>query len=139
MNPDKLQSIAVVTMEQENKEIDKVSEIQIVQNKIKTLTINLDKMYMDRLSGILAESDFERMYQRTKMERSSLEEKLKEMELIQQNPIKSDDLAKELVQRYLNSAYTSRELLVSLIERIELTEQKEIIIKFRFPELEAYS
>ncbi|MGN0135085.1 MAG: zinc ribbon domain-containing protein, partial [Anaerotignum sp.] len=139
LQPDKLQSIALAAMEQENRENDHESEIQNVQNKIYNLTINLDKMYMDRLNGLLAEADFERMYQRLKMERTTLEEKLKEMEMIQQNPIKSDILAKELVQRYLNSAYTSRELLVSLIERIELTEQKQIIIKFRFPELEAFS
>ena len=31
----------------------------------------------------------------------------------------------------------SRELLVSLIERVELTEDKEIIIKFRFQAPEA--
>ena len=30
----------------------------------------------------------------------------------------------------------SRELLVSLIERVELTEDKEIIIKFRFAQLD---
>ena len=139
LQPDKLQSIALAAMEQENRENDHESEIQNVQNKIYNLTINLDKMYMDRLNGLLAEADFERMYQRLKMERTTLEERLKEMEMIQQNPIKSDILAKELVQRYLNSTYTSRELLVSLIERIELTEQKQIIIKFRFPELEAFS
>lgn len=139
LQPDKLQSIAIAAMEQENRENDHESEIQNVQNKIYNLTINLDKMYMDRLNGLLAEADFERMYQRLKMERTTLEEKLKEMEMIQKKPIKSDILAKELVQRYLNSTYTSRELLVSLIERIELTEQKQIIIKFRFPELEAFS
>ena len=70
---------------------------------------------------------------------SSLEEKLKELERLKESPISSDTLSKELVQRFLQSAYTSRELLVSLIERIELTETKQIIIKFRFPELEAIS
>ena len=94
---------------------------------------------MDRLSGLLTETDFERMYQRMKIERTALEEKLKELERLKENPISSDALSKELVQRFLHSAYTSRELLVSLIERIELTETKQIIIKFRFPELEAIS
>ena len=35
----------------------------------------------------------------------------------------------------MDSAFASRELLVSLVERIELTEEKQIIIKFRFREL----
>ena len=41
-----------------------------------------------------------------------------------------------MVQRYLDSAYANRELLVSLIERIELTADREIIVKFRFAELQ---
>ena len=54
------------------------------------------------------------------------------------NP-KYDIVPYVLVQQFLDSAYTSRELLVSLIERVELTENKQIIIKFRFRELEAIS
>ncbi len=43
------------------------------------------------------------------------------------------------MKQFLESALTSRELLVSLIERVELSEKKESIIKFRFHELEAIS
>ena len=48
------------------------------------------------------------------MDRTSLEEKLKELG-------------------------SQKESLVSLVERVELTEDKQIIIKFRFRELEAIS
>lgn len=57
------------------------AEIQSLHSKIDNLTANLDKMYMDRLTGLLAEADFDRIYQRVKMERTSLEEKLKELNL----------------------------------------------------------
>ena len=50
----------------------------------------------------------------------------------------TEEKARALVKQFLDSALTSRELLVSLIERVELTEEKEII-KFRFHELEAIS
>jgi hypothetical protein len=40
------------------------------------------------------------------------------------------------VERFLDTASTNRELLVSLIERIELTADKQIIIKFHFNQLE---
>ena len=39
----------------------------------------------------------------------------------------------------METAWENRELLVSLIERVELTEEKEILLKFRFPEPEAIS
>ena len=70
------------------------------------------------------------------MDSTVLEEKLKKLEAQKESPISTEDRARELVQQYLTSACNSRELLVSLIERIELTEDKQIIIKFRFRELE---
>ena len=115
------------------------AEILSLHSKIDSLTANLDRTYMDRLTGLLAEADFESIYQRVKMERSSLEEKLKELEEQKESPVSTEEKARKLVQRFLDTAYTSRELLVSLIERVELTEDKQIIIKFRFRELEAIS
>lgn len=95
-------------------------------------------MYRDRLSGLLLEEDFQRMYQRLKAERLALEEQVKALEE-QVKPGNREEKAKALVKQFLDSALTSRELLMSLIERVELTQNKEIIIKFRFHELEAIS
>ena len=139
LDPNKLQPIAADAVEKARKAENHEAEIQSIQNKIDSLTANLDKMYMDRLTGLLAEADFERIYQRVKMDRTSLEEKLKELESQKESPVSTEDRARELVQQFLDSAYTSRELLVSLIKRVELTENKQIIIKFRFRELEAIS
>ena len=139
LDPNNLQPIAADAVEKARKAENHEAEIQSIQNKIDSLTANLDKMYMDRLTGLLAEADFERIYQRVKMDRTSLEEKLKELESQKESPVSTEDRARELVQQFLDSAYTSRELLVSLIERVELTENKQIIIKFRFRELEAIS
>ena len=139
LDPQKLQPIAADAVEKARQAENNEAEIQSIQSKIDSLTTNLDKMYMDRLTGLLAEADFERIYQRVKMERSSLEYKLKDLEDQKESPVSTEDRARELVQQFLDSAYTSRELLVSLIERVELTEDKQIIIKFRFRELEAIS
>lgn len=139
LDPNKLQPIAADAVEKARKAENHEAEIQSIQNKIDSLTANLDKMYMDRLTGLLAEADFERIYQRVKMDRTSLEEKLKELKSQEESPVSTEDRARELVQQFSDSAYTSRELLVSLIERVELTENKQIIIKFRFRELEAIS
>lgn len=139
LDPKKLQPIAADAVEKARQTESHEAEIQSLHGKIDSLTANLDKMYMDRLTGLLAEADFERIYQRVKIERNSLEDKLKELEAQKESPISTEDRARELVQQFLDSAYTSRELLVSLIERVELTEDKQIIIKFRFRELEAIS
>lgn len=139
LNPTELLPVAEKAVEEARRAENHEAEMQALHSKIDSLTANLDKMYLDKLSGLLTEADFERIYQRVKQERSSLEEKLKDLERQKASPIPKGDRARELVQRFIDSAFTSRELLVSLIERVELTADKQIIIKFRFRELEAIS
>ena len=137
LNPRELLPMAREAVEQAQKENAPENEMQAIQNKIDSLTANLDKMYMDRLSGLLAETDFERIYQRVKMERAALEDKLEALEAQKECTVSTEDRARALVQKFMDSAFTSRELLVSLIQRVELTEEKQIIIKFRFRKREA--
>ena len=75
------------------------------------------------------------MFSRMKLERKQLEKKRHELEQCQKSPVSNADWAKELVQRFVETVWESRELLVSLIERVELTADKEILIKFRFAQL----
>lgn len=135
LNPSELLPIAQEAVSQARQENALENELQALQGKIDSLTANLDQMYMDKLSGILSDTDFQRIYQKVKTDRTHLEEKRKELERQRESPVPQEDRAKELVQRFLNSACTSRELLFSLIERIELSEDKQIYIKFRFKQL----
>ena len=136
LNPDELLPVAQEAVENARKQSSLESELQALQSKIDSLTANLDRMYTDRLIGLLPEADFQRIFGRIKLEREQLEEKRQELELRQKSPVRSEDRARELVQRFIETAGENRELLVSLIERVELTEDKEIIIKFRFAKLD---
>ena len=136
LNPDELLPMAREAVENARKQNNLEAELQVVQAKIDSLTANLDRMYTDRLNGLLPEEDFQRIFNRTKLDRKLLEEKRQELELQEKSPVRSEDRARELVQRFIETAGESRELLVSLIERVELTEDKEVIIKFRFAQLE---
>ncbi len=132
LNPQKLLPIAKEAVEQAEKRGTAARERKALQSRIDSLTANLDQMYLDRLNGLLLDADFQRVYDRVKLERTQLEEQCKKLEPHQKSPVRREDRAKELVQRFLDSAETNRELLVSLVERVELTEEKEIIITFRF-------
>ena len=136
LNPDELLPVAQEAVENAEKRSSLETELQALQSKIDSLTVNLDRMYADRLSGLLPEADFQRIFSRIKLEREQLEEKRQELELRQKSSVRSEDRARELVQRFIETAGESRELLVSLIERVELTEDKEVIIKFRFAQLD---
>ena len=108
------------------------AKMDALQEKIDSLTKNIDRMYTDRLSGLLPETDFQRIFIRLKDQQGRLEERLQELEQWQKYPINQRDRALELTQRYRDTACASRELLVSLIERIELTENREVLIQLRF-------
>lgn len=135
LNADELLPMAQKAVEAARAADSTEAEIQSLRGKIDTMTVNLDRMYMDKLSGILGEDDFQRIYLKVKADRSKLEGQLKELEKKKESPAKAEDEAKALVQRFLDSACASRELLVSLIERIELSEDKQLYIKFRFKQL----
>ena len=135
LNPSELLPIAQEAVSQARQENALENELQAIQGKIDSLTVNLDQMYMDKLSGVLSDTDFQRIYQKAKADRAQLEEKRKELECQRESSVPQEDRAKELVQRFLDSACTNRELLFSLIKRIELSEDKQIYIKFRFKQL----
>ena len=135
LNADELLPMAQKAVESARAADSTEAEIQSLRNRIDTMTANLDRMYMDKLSGILGEDDFQRIYLKEKAERTKLESQLKELERKKESSAKAEDEAKALVQRFIDSACASRELLVSLIERIELSEDKQLYIKFRFKQL----
>lgn len=116
---------------------DDERERAALQGKIDSLTAHLDKVYMDKLGGVLDETDFQRIYAKVKTDRAALEQRLAQLDRPDYSPAKQAALAQELVEKFIQTAPTNRELLVSLIQRVELTADKQLIIKFRFRQLEA--
>lgn len=135
LQPEAFLPEAIAAVETADHKNAQEQEIQELHSKIDSLTANLDKMYMDKLSGLLAEDDFQRIYLKVKADRAQLETRLKALERDRENPASKGDRARELVQRFIDSAVTNRELLFSLIERVEIDENKRIYIKFRFKQL----
>lgn len=111
-------------------------EARSLEGRINALTDNLDKMYMDKLGGVLSEEDFQRIYLKIKEDRTQLEKKLlKVRKWEKENTVPGEERAKELVRRFLESIPANREFLFGLIERVELSEDKQIFVKFRFKQL----
>ena len=118
-------------------ETENEREINALKVRIDSLTAHLDKVYMDKLGGVLDEADFQRIYNRVKADRAALEKRLSQIDRPDYSPSEQADLARKLVERFLETASVNRELLVSLIERVELSEDRQIFIKFRFKQLES--
>ena len=134
LQADRLLSLAQKAIAVANAADRTQAEIQTLHTRIDTINANLDRMYMDKLSGILREEDFQRIYRKIKAHQAKLEAQLKNLEKKKESPANAEDEAKALVQRFLEQACAGRELLVRLIQRIELSEDKQLYIRFRIRE-----
>ena len=132
LNSASLLPIAQKTIERSQSENSVDSEIQAIDRKLNSISANLDQMYSDRLAGILDPEDFQRIYTKVKAERTELAAKLKVLQTQKESPAETEDQARALAQRFIEGSSNNRELLVSLIERIEYSEDKQLYIKFRF-------
>lgn len=134
--PDTLLPAAEAAVRQARQADALEGELRAAAERLAALDAHLDRLYSDRLNGLLEEQDFARVYEKVKAERAQLKKRQKELETQQKSPVQNEDRARELVRRFLDSVGENREMLVSLIERVELTEDKKILLKFRFAQLE---
>lgn len=132
---DKLQVAAIQFIKEREEIKHKSNDTMLLKSKLDSLTVNMDKIYMDKLEGVLSDSDFNRVYQRVKAERMMIEEKINALNALIENKeskISIEKRAENFATEFIEQICTNREVLISLIERVELTKEKEIIIKFRF-------
>lgn len=111
-------------------------DITALKTKIESIRMKIDSAYDDKLSGNIDNQTFQRIYAKLRDEEAAARTKLTELENSKKdNPSISEDKIRELAKRFTESENYTRELFVSLIERIELSENKELDIHFKFPEL----
>lgn len=95
------------------------------------ITLQIDRLCLDRFAGAMEEEDFSRLYQQLCTRRSQIDEKIAEAER-GEDAVDGEVLSGELTGHFLEGIKNDRTLLSQLIEKVELTEQRELIITFRF-------
>ncbi len=120
-----------------NIKIKKQKEINILDNKIRTNNSYIDKIYEDRLNGNIDMAMFKRLTSKYKDEieqlksrKKELEDELKNIDLVNDNNEKGEILKK--INEYLFFEKPSRNLLVNLIDKILISEDKTIEIHYKF-------
>ena len=137
LNLEEMQSIAKLEVARCDAESRTETDIRELGSKIEFLTSKLDQVYSDKLYGVLSHEDFERIYGKLKEDRENLSVKLKMLKSKSEAKVDNHEKAKELAERFINSIEANKELVFSLIERVELTQDKQIIIYWTFEEMEA--
>ena len=106
-------------------------EIKIISNKIKETNKTIDKIFEDKYKGLFEDEDFTRIYTRQIEIRKDMEERKKQLEKQAEKEGTMVDINK-LVKDFVNMEEITKAMLVSLVERIEIAESKDISIVYRF-------
>ena len=119
-------------------------KIEQIDKAIFDINNNLDKMYMDKLRGILQEEDYVRVSQKLSLERTKLNEQKQKLEqklIVTEDKIESKIHTKEekeldeLIENFLKFENPDKMFLYRLINKIEIDKDKNIYIYFNFSKL----
>ncbi len=115
-------------------------KIEQINKVIFDINTNLDKMYMDKLIGILQEEDYVRISQKFKFERTKLNEQKQKLigldnEIESKNYIKEEKELDELIENFLKLNQIDKMYLYRLINKIEIDKDKNVYIYFNFSKL----
>lgn len=119
-------------------------KIEKIEKEISLINTNLDKMYMDKLQGIILEEDYIRVSQRFIFDRTNLMKQKQELEqkligteekIGTKNKTKEEKELDELIENFLKLEQIDKMYLYRLINKIEIDKDKNIYIYFNFSKL----
>ena len=102
-----------------------------MEKKIKDINKRIDKLYEDKYNGLFEDEDFSRLYSRQIESRKQAEERIKQLKELEEKEDSSIDIDK-LVEDFVNMKEITRTMIVSLVDKIEILENKEITIYYKF-------
>ncbi|MBO5138296.1 MAG: recombinase family protein [Bacilli bacterium] len=133
INKDKIKNSILSDLSEDSKINDK-KELETVINDMKQINDNLDIVYIDKLNKKITEEQFERV--KTKLENELTIKQKRYNELNKMNETINEESKNKMIIEYINKFLSmkepSRELIISLIDKIEIFEDKTINIKVSF-------
>lgn len=107
------------------------NEILVLEKKLKDIDKIIDKLYEDKCKGLFEDEDFTRLYSKQIEMRKNTTERIKCLQEQMEKEDSSVDINK-LVKDFVELKEITRTMMVSLIDRIEVSEDKEITIYYKF-------
>ena len=113
-------------------------EDNVTDEEIKGVKIRLDEtrkiiknLYVDKLKGIIDESILLEVSSQYSAEMQHLQRRLSELEQLQATPATEHDY-KNLIERVANFDVLDKSILMKLIDKIEISKEKETFITYNF-------
>ena len=114
---------------------DNKKEIEILEKEINQINDNLDNIYIDKLNKTINEDQFNRVKNKLKLELDKKITRLNELKNSSLNKVTEEKTNKKIekfINKFLSMDKPSRELVSSLIDRIDIFEDKRVIVSVAF-------
>ena len=135
---DELISMAKKQKQLELKQITNEKKLETISQKISDIGLYIKNLYMDKVKGVGSENDYVSLVADFTKDRDNLiKEKEELIKIINNQKPQIDETAKieKLAKEFLSLEKPTKQLLNELIEKITISENKEINIYFKFNEL----
>ena len=121
-----------------NKYISKKKESDNLIKEINIIKENLDTIYIDKLNKTINSEQFERVKARLELDLENKQKIYNELTCLindKSNDERKNNSINKYVDKFLGMKQPTRELIVNLIDKIEIYEDKSINIHFSFSKL----
>lgn len=122
--------------------IDKYKkEITSINNKINTVSEQIDNIYFDKLNKVISEADYFRYTNKILVEKNILEKRKEELSnninniLEAEKKREDDNELDNIINEFLSMKNISKSMLFRLIDKIEIDENKNVYVYFAFSKL----
>ena len=135
---DELISMAKKQKQFELKQITNEKKLETLEQKISDIGLYIKNLYMDKVKGVVSENDYVSLVADFTKDRDNLiKEKEELIKIINNQKPQIDETAKieKLAKEFISLEKPTKQLLNELIEKITISENKEINIYFKFNEL----
>lgn len=118
-------------------EIELNKEKSNLAKAIEVLDFQIEKLYEDKLKGLINDNDFSRMYEKKVNERDSKNKRREELNTVkfERNVVDYEKIIQDFLKKENVTAY----MLNSLIEKIEIDQNKQVTIYYKFADLNTLS
>lgn len=109
------------------------NKLSIYTNKINRISLEIDNLYNDKLSGLLSIDDFARIYAEKRTTRDKLQDQLSKLNSTKIYDVYySEDFIQNLVNNFETNIQINRQVLTSFISKIEIDKDKKVYVYLKF-------
>lgn len=111
------------------------NKIKLLSEKINKYVVNIDDMYIDKLNGTIDNDSYVRIKDRLNNEIDKAQNEISDLQKELDGTFINEKISNNInkyIEEYLNLKKPNRDLIINLIEKIDIYEDKTIDIKFTF-------